>query len=285
MTIILSVSQSNGSVWAAGPEGLYRYIDGALQAVPQPQENLYCCCAIHDRVLVGGLPHGVAFSLKQGEEWQAGWMDNVEAPVVTLAADPRVETTGVILAGTDGGGLLRTSNRGNHWFSSNFGLRSFTVLAVTWAPPAPASVWPRWEVAFAGTEEGVYHSPNGGRGWKRAVCPEAVFQVIAVDPDFHRTGVVLAGTEGEGLYRSVDGGHSFTAVPDAPTQINALVATRLRGLPGWLLSDESGLWSSPDGLTWTATPSLEGSRSPALALLPSQAGVLAGLESGLAIVA
>jgi len=276
MTIILSISKHNGSMWAAGPEGLFRYEGGELAPVPQPQENLYCCCAIHDRVLVGGLPHGVAFSLQDGADWQAGWMDNVEAPVVTLAADPQVEGTGVILAGTDGGGILRSTNRGSHWFASNFGLRSYSVLALAWAPPAPASAWPRWEVVFAGTEEGIYHSPNGGRGWKRSESEEAVFQAIAVDPNFHRTGVVLAGTEDDGLFRSVDGGHSFERVPDAPAQINALAAAD----EGWLLSDETGLWTSPDGLTWQP----KDDSTPALVLLHAHGSVIAGDEKGLAVL-
>ena len=44
-----------GYQYAAGPEGLYQ-VDGLdLQPVPQPEQNLYCCCAIHYRVLVGGV--------------------------------------------------------------------------------------------------------------------------------------------------------------------------------------------------------------------------------------
>jgi hypothetical protein len=272
MTIILSLSQSEDSIYAAGPEGLFRWSDGSLQQVPQPQQNLYCCCAIHDRILVGGLPHGVAFSLKHGENWQAGWMDNVDAPVVTLAADPQVEHTGVILAGTDGGGVLRTVNRGHHWFTRNFGLRSFNVLALAWAPPAPEDAWPRWQTVFACTEEGVYHSPNGGRGWKRAECPEAVYQALAVAQDYQRSGLVLAGTESDGLLRSRDGGHTFEAVPGAPGQVNALAATAT----GWLLSDENHVWQSPDGLVWEPLPE----RQAALVLLAAGAHVWAGTETG-----
>ncbi len=272
MSIILSLSYAADTLWAAGPEGLYTLRDGSLHPVPQPQENLYCCCAIHDRVLVGGLPHGVAFSLQQGENWQAGWMDNVEAPVVTLAADPMVEHTGVILAGTDGGGVLRTANRGNHWTARNFGLRSFNVLALAWAPVAPADAWPRWQTVFACTEEGVYHSPNGGRGWKRMDCPEAVYQTLAVALDYHTSGVVLAGTESSGLLRSSDGGHTFTPVPDAPSQINALVATP----GGWFLSDESQVWQSADGEQWQP---LSSGRA-ALTLLTAGGAVWAGHEDG-----
>jgi hypothetical protein len=196
--------------------------------------------------------------------------------VLTIAADPLAEYTGVVLAGTDGGGILRTANRGNHWYSRNFGLRSYNVLALAWAPTAPATAWPRWQMVFAATEEGVYHSPNGGCGWKRSECPELVYQALAVSRDYHTSGVVLAGTEADGLMRSTDGGLTFAAVPDSPSQVNALTATA----DGWLLSDPERLWHSRDGLAWTPV-----SETPALVLLAAGDQVWAGGEAGLTSVA
>lgn len=272
MSIILSLSKNEAGLWAAGPEGLYGWRDGELQQTPQPQENLYCCCAIHDRLLVGGLPHGVAYRFAGGDEWQAGWMDNVDAPVVALAADPNVELSGVILAGTDGGGILRSANRGGHWFSHNFGLRSYAVLSLVWGPRALADAWPRWQMVFAGTEEGVYHSLNAGRGWKRSESPEAVYQCLAVARDYQSSRIVLAGTEADGLMRSDDGGYTFAPVAGAPQQVNALAHTTA----GWLLSDAEQTWRSPDGLTWTPLGS-----PPALVLLADGEEVWAGTENGI----
>lgn len=274
MSIILSISENQKGTWAAGPEGLFLSNGQELATIPQPEEQLFCCTAIHDRVLVGGLPHGVAYSLNQaGDDWRAGWVDNVEASVLVLAPDPAVETTGVILAGTDGGGILRSVNRGLHWFTRNYGLETFTVLSIAWAPPAPKSAWPQWRYVFATTEEGVYRSPNAGRGWKRAECVEAVYQTVAVSPNFQEDGLVLAGTESSGLFRSVDRGHTFDPVDLAPQQVNALAATR----DGWVLSDSSGLWASEDGLSWQPIPD----SAPALVLFPSASGILAGGEGGI----
>lgn len=276
MSIILSLSANQDGLWAAGPDGLFRVEDdGTLTQLPQPQQNLYCCAAIHDRVLVGGLPYGAALSMTPGEDWRAGWLDTADAPVVMFAADPEVEQSGVILAATDGGGILRTINRGDHWYSRNFGLRSYSVLALTWAPVAPKDVWPRWQTVFACTEEGVYHSPNGGRGWKRSECPEAVYQCIAVGQDFHTTGLVLAGTEANGLFRSTDGGRHFVHVPDAPSQVNAVAATA----GGWLLSDAERIYHSTDGLQWTAT-----GLAPALVFLQHKGQMWAGTEDGVMVV-
>ena len=275
MPIILSLSQYNGELWAAGPEGLFCVEDGELTSLLQPQAELACCAVADTHLLVGGAPHGVAFTADKAN-WQAAWMDGVPGPVLCLAVDPRVEETGVVLAGSMEGGVLRSHNRGRTWTVCNFGLQDFVVLSLAWAPPAPPDRWPRWEVVFAGTESGLYRSPNGGRGWRRVDGMDAVAQVIAVAPDFHRSGLVLVGTEDRSLWRSADGGHSFARVEGAPDRVDALTATA----DGWLLSDDQGLLHSPDGLTWTR---VDGA-APALILLNTKDGVWAGSESGIARV-
>lgn len=289
MSIILSLAKSaheeasnkKHELWAAGPEGLFAVndegsSDNLLTQVPQPQQELYCCGASDDRILVGGMPHGIAFSLDEGDNWQAAWIDGVDSPVLCMAADPRVEETGVMLAGASGGGILRSKDRGASWWVCNFGLRDYTVLTVAWAPVAPADVWPQREIVFAGTEEGIYRSPNGGLGWKRSEGADGVFQVIATGDDFHTSGIVLAGTEESGLWRSDDGGYTFSRVDDAPNRIDALVSTQA----GWMLSDETGLWASVDGLSWQQVPDSQST----LIFCATEQGIWSGGEFGLELL-
>jgi ligand-binding sensor domain-containing protein len=266
------LSSHAGQLWGAGPEGLFRIENGGLQPAPQPQQFPACCLATEGRLLMGGAPLGVAFTLDGGATWQASWMDQVDARVVALAADPRVQETGVLLAGSEGGGVLRSWDRGRTWAAANVGLHDYHVLALAWAPPAPQGAWPAWEVVFAGTEDGVYRSPNGGRAWRRSEGAPGAVLCLAVAPDFHSSGLVLGGTEENGLWRSTDGGHCFTRVPGAPESINALAATG----DGWLLSDSESLWRSTDGLRWER---IAGS-APSLALLATEGGILAAYEEG-----
>jgi hypothetical protein len=144
------------------------------------------------------------------------------------------------------------------------------------------SVWPRWQVVFAGTEEGIYRSPNAGLGWKRSESADAAYQTIAVSRDMHCSGQVLAGTETNGLWRSTDGGRSFEAVDEAPDQVNALVALSNgdEGAANWLLSDDTQLWSSSDGKSWSP---VAGS-SPALCMLEVQGSVYVGGEDGVVVL-
>jgi ligand-binding sensor domain-containing protein len=274
--ILLSLSADAGRLWGAGPEGLFAIEHEHLEPTPQPHQFPACCLATEGRLLVGGAPLGVAFTLDGGANWQASWMDYVDSRVVALAADPRVQETGVLLAASEGGGVLRSFDHGHTWRVANYGLHNYQVLALAWAPPAPRGVWPAWEVAFAGTEDGLYRSPNGGRAWRRSDGIHGVVLGIAPALDFHTSGVVLAGTEEQGLWRSTDGGHSFSVVPGAPQQVNALAVTA----EGWLLSDSEALWRSADGLQWERVPGSE----PSLALLPIDQGVLAASPAGVTVI-
>ena len=132
----------------------------------------------------------------------------------------------------------------------------------------PRRRFPAWETVFAATDEGVYRSPNGGRGWHRCADVQGVVQALAVSANWAQAGVVLAGTEASGLFYSADKGHHFAPVADAPQQIDALVATA----DGWLLSNDAGLWASGDGREWT----LVDAGLPALVLLSRRRGSLGG---------
>ena len=172
-----------------------------------------------------------------------------------------------------GGGVLRTHNRGQSWLVSNFGMQDYTVLSLAWAPPMADDVWPRWEVVFATTEQGIYRSPNAGRGWQQCGQATGVFQALSISPDFHNDGVVLAGAEDSGLWRSDDGGRTFAQVADTPQRVDAITATQ----DGWLLSDENGLWRSPDGIQWSLIPDSQ----PALTFLSTDECIWSGGEHGI----
>lgn len=276
MTIILSISAQGEQRWAAGPYGLFALQEGTLLPTSQPMERLTVCSAIHDRLLVGGGPHGVAYRYTGGDQWQAAWTGGATEAALCLAPHPDVFRTAVLLAGTEGDGVLRSTDRGHRWTPCNYGLRNYTVLSLAWAPLDPAARWPGRELVFAGTEEGIYRSPSGGRGWKRSDAPDATYQSIAISPSFHRDGLVLAGTEEQGLWRSADSGLTFTLVKDAPSRINSLAALD----NGWLLSDEEQLWRSADGLVWQPVAGSE----PALVLTPTTDGILAGAENGVQLL-
>ena len=290
MSIILSLSEYEGSIWAAGPYGLFAVGEEELTPTPQPQERLTTACSLGDRIFTGGAPFGVAYLLETAEQWQAAWQEGTDSAVLTFASAPDYDDTGLILAGSEGDGVLRSRDRGLRWMPSNFGLRNLTVLTLAWAPPMDENAWPRWQVVFAGTEEGIYRSPNAGLGWKRSESADAAYQTVAIAPDVHCSGLVLAGTETDGLWRSTDGGRTFSVVEGAPEQVNSLIALTdgsNSSSPAagdlqvnWLLSDDTQLWCSHDGAAWSA---VDGS-SASLCLLEVDGRIYAGGEDGVVVV-
>ena len=290
MSIILSLSKYEGSIWAAGPYGLFAVGEEELTPTPQPQERLTTACSLGDRIFTGGAPFGVAYLLETAEQWQAAWQEGTDSAVLAFASAPDYDDSGLILAGSEGDGVLRSRDRGLRWMPSNFGLRNLTVLTLAWAPPMDEDAWPRWQVVFAGTEEGIYRSPNAGLGWKRSESEDAAYQTVAVAPDVHCSGLVLAGTETDGLWRSTDGGRSFAAVEGAPEQVNALIALAEGsessspaegGKPiNWLLSDDTQLWCSHDGTAWSPIADT----SAALCLLEVDGRIYGGGENGVNVL-
>jgi hypothetical protein len=276
MPIVLSLSDTPPTLWAAGPDGLFRHDVDELSPVAQPQAELTACLAIGDHLLVGGAPYGVAFSSDGGQDWQQSYAAGELGLALCFAVAPDVAESGTLLTGTDGASVWRSRDLGRSWSPCHVGLSDSSILCLEWAPPAPAGRWPAWEMVFAGGERGVFRSPNGGRAWKAGAGINCVVQCLATGPDFQHTGEVLAGSEGDGLWRSTDAGRTFEPVPDTPAQINALTAHA----GGWILSDETGLWRSPDGLTWQRLPETE----PALVLLATPRGLFAGGMQGVRTV-
>jgi len=284
MPLILSLSVYDNNLIGAGPEGLFLFRRGALTPILQPMSALYGCAVAGDRLLVAGAPHGVASRLIDGDdltaerEWQGGWMDHTSAPAVSITAlaSPNGETP-ILLAATAGDGILRSSNRGINWTLCNFGIQEYVILSLAWGPRPTTASWLDRQVAFAGSEAGLYRSPAAGLAWKKVLeAPQDAVQALAVSHQYHTDGIVLAGTESQGLWRSTDGGRSFAQVAGLPERVDALLATAT----GYLAGTPEGVFRSADSATWEVIPS-----SPA-ALALAQVGetVYIGNETGIAVL-
>lgn len=122
--------------------------------------------------------------------------------ISSLTMDP--VSPNIVYAGTMGNGIFRSANGGDIWDATT-GLEGKDVwsLAIT---STAASIY-----AYAGAEEGEIYTSTNGIDWDLAGGTEIgteKFYTLAVDPQYSRTGYV--GTKGKGVYRTTDGGLTWT---------------------------------------------------------------------------
>jgi photosystem II stability/assembly factor-like uncharacterized protein len=114
---------------------------------------------------------------------------------------------GKFTAGTVSG-LFRQAAGEDRWQSITQGLpESASIQALTVHPSTH-------DVMFAGTQDGVYRSADGGTSWQRTDFPRDL-QVWSVTVHPRDARVVYAGTSPVGVLRSEDGGETWTRLPNA----------------------------------------------------------------------
>jgi photosystem II stability/assembly factor-like uncharacterized protein len=161
--------------------------------------------------------------------------------LVFAPSDPQV-----VYAGTQGGGVYRSTDGGRSWSLASGGLGSFAVRSLAVDPRDPG-------VVYAGTGNGFWKTTSGGQVWvqfRRGLDPAAI-TTVAVDPS--SPSRLYAGTP-LGLYQSTNGGRRWALVHGGlpePMNVRALTVDRA----GTVLvgrGEPLGLFKSTDGgVTWS----------------------------------
>jgi photosystem II stability/assembly factor-like uncharacterized protein len=142
---------------------------------------------------------GIFFSEKFGETWVPleSWTGGEATAVATssyFAIDP------VMFVGT-ARGLFVSRNGGDRWEPVGQDVVSGAVSDIAW-PGA---------VLFVTTEHGLFGSRDGGSRWNAVGedLPDVPLMSVVASSYFERDPVLFVGSDGEGLYRSRDGGKTF----------------------------------------------------------------------------
>jgi len=168
------------------------------------------------------------------------------------------------IRGNYGIGLLKTTDGGTSWEKSIDWTQNQTrgVLSLAINPINP-------DVVFAGTTEGVYRTKNAGYTWDHvhSVVMAVDVRIDPINPDIVFISCGNLGTQGNGIYRSMDGGETWTRLskglpefwsgktkldifPSSPSIIYADICNQ------W---ERIGLYVSQDsGKSWELLSTLEG---------------------------
>lgn len=93
---------------------------------------------------------------------------------------------------------------------------------------AVSPAYARDATLFAGTADGLRRSRDGGRSWHRLAGfgfdEHAYIETVAVSPDFEHDDTLMVSVRGRGLFRSRDGGDSFSEIGAALKEGNKIPA-------------------------------------------------------------
>jgi photosystem II stability/assembly factor-like uncharacterized protein len=272
---VLALAGGQNVLWAGGAGGVARS-DAALSK----DSGWHLCdglplssctaLAFASGCLLAGGAEGLARSSDNGLTWERSTITDVFHPVMVLAVSSDFHLDSTALAGTLGGGVLRTDDAGKNWKYTNFGLTNLQVLWLAWG---------EGDTVLAGTEDGIFCSTNGGRAWRPAAGAE---EMAIIGLAFLPEETVLAVSEDGRLLRSTNGGTRWAAVDAVGLPEGVEVHSIVYAPWGAVLLSVSGhgVYQSTNGANnWQ--PLLE---EDALILAVIEDQAYAGLERGLALV-
>lgn len=227
--------------------------------------------------------------------WEAAGPLDTGGRTRALAIDPR--DPDIILAGGVSGGMWKSTDGGNTWELKTESIQNMSVSSLAQDPrPGQGDTWYYTAGEIDGNSAsaqgafylgtGLFKSTDNGESWNRVAGSEPVnvrydskFDLISRVKVNPVTGSVFICSNGHGVFRSTDGGNTFTTDPvvgTAPASPNgypshehcdidiasdgtivAALSTETVDEELFTPPDETGIWvSTDDGDSWTdITPS------------------------------
>ena len=198
------------------------------------------------RVLAASHEHGAYRSLDFGGSWQPASNGVTDLSGRAVAFDPRGRIA--YLGVWHRSGEYKTLNGGDDWFLQSNGLSGSKIYDLTVNPRNPNQLLAAtFMMNFSDSERGVARSDNGGEIWvKSGLQPYSIY-TVAVNP--FNGNEVLAGTVDYGVFRSTDGGKTWTARNQGllNTTVTDLLIDPLLPQVWFAAVQGRGVFRSPDG--------------------------------------
>lgn len=242
----------------------------------------------------GGTGGGIWKTVDGGASWapvsDADFLTGSVGAVAVSESDPNVVWAGMGEAPvrgnvSHGDGVWRSTDAGRSWKSLGLaGTRQISALRVHPKDPDVAWVAAQGNIWGPGEERGVYRTRDGGKSWSRVLFVDARTGAsdLALDPSnprilyagmwqvSRRPWELVSGGPGSGLWRSTDGGDTWTRLAKGlPEGTWGKVGVAPSGAaPGrvWALVEaaKGGLFRSDDyGESWTRVNEENGLRQRA----------------------
>jgi photosystem II stability/assembly factor-like uncharacterized protein len=223
---------------------------------------------------------GVFKSSDGGASWQPVGLQGTNVDALTL--DPNHPET--VYAGTDGQGVFKTTDGGASWRAA--GLEGKEIGRLILHPNTSERV-------YAASKSRIFVSTDGGRawrplnaGWAPGTWPSAL-ALDARNPATIYVGTITAvdgnGDVGAGIFKSLDGGHSWRPMNAGLTdaRVSALALDSRSPGTAYAAVDGRGVFKRVDGRWRAATTGLTSEGVNTVAVDPQDpATVYAGTDGG-----
>jgi hypothetical protein len=194
-------------------------------------------------------------------------------------------STNTMWAGTDGGGIWKTTDAGVTWVAANDFLGSLSISGFAMRTGDPSIIYAATGAQGSHTGVGgvgVYKSTDGGTTWPQLTATnptgnadfQHVFQ-LAIHPTDSNT--VLAATDG-GAYLTTNGGTNWTKVPATTTRVRNVAIHPANGNLRVLAMDDGTVKVATDGVTYNPyTIAASTTSYTRIALAPSNQSIMYAL--------
>jgi uncharacterized protein DUF5648 len=212
----------------------------------------------HDYAIGGGPGSfgSIYKSIDGGVNWTAVSNTLLTSPINVLAIAPSLSST--LYAGSSSMRVLKSIDGGLSWAKINSGLTGLSVWSLAIDPTNADLVY---IAAYVAGDAKIFKSTNGGGQWRQlpiSLRAEALVGTLAIDPMtpsiVYAAYAVLDGSDfliAAGLFKSIDGGETWFAAQNPPSDINALAIDP--SAPGRIYANNhGGIFISTDAAaSWT----------------------------------
>lgn len=161
------------------------------------------------------LPGKILKSTDGGKNFAvAGEIGDRAVFIPSLVISPNFAADRTLYIGNFAGGVYKSVDAGSTWQPINNGL----LAKDDYAKLAISPNYQEDKTVFAATAEGLFVTEDEGTSWHKlagtAYGGNSYIETIALSPNYQSDRTFLVSVRGEGLFRTVDGGKTFTQIGD-----------------------------------------------------------------------
>ena len=125
-------------------------------------------------------------------------------------------------------GVMRSTDGGDNWENKSTGLYPSSMLAIA---ISPNYLYGSEKPIFVAGAGGVYRSINNGDSWEtvNGTAPNNLdhpyASSIAISPDFVNDRTLFVGLDGQGCFKSVDGGENWQRIINSTSSGNTIIVS------------------------------------------------------------